>query len=264
MRTIVACAFALSVLGLGCQSKGSVSGSPAATSSGAAPGTARSQPCNPDFEDCADAKSAPSAAAPPAMTQDAALAACKTGDARGCSTACSGGDLPSCATDGELLLKTGSPSEKAACESPLRKACDGNIGRACSNLASRCLPTTILATGRKTFESDKKEQAALNLKACNLNDGFGCLNASITYESGYGVDPDTSQAATLASKALRLLGKECDAGDGKSCRLLAMQYDPATKSNLVTKNGPKAGGLYKKACDAGEDTACDPAKRLLK
>lgn len=173
------------------------------------------------------------------------------------AVACTGGDLPACVKYADTLLKGSDKAAKRGCEAPLRKACDGNVGRACSDLGSRCLPAIILADGRKTFIADKKAKAELNEKACGLNDGLGCFNIAKDYEEGFGVVADEAKAGELMKKALSLLPKECDAGDGKSCFALAMLYNPSTASTRVPKDDAKSKQFYKKACEAGEEMACN-------
>ncbi len=176
------------------------------------------------------------------------------------AVACDGGDLKACVAYADKLLKGTDKEAKRGCEAPLRKACDGKIGRACSDLGSRCLPAIILADGRKTYLKDKKDKAELNEQACQFDDGLGCFNIAKNYEEGYGVDQDEAKAEERMKKALTLLPKECDAGDGKSCFSLAMLYNPKTASNRVPKDDAKSKGFYKKACDAGEELACNVLK----
>jgi TPR repeat protein len=194
-----------------------------------------------------------SAIAAPGATRDENVAKCKTRDTAGCSAACEQGDLPSCVTSADLSLKDSDKETKKGCETPLRKACDGNVGRACSMLASRCIPAV---QGFKSTEQGKAERAALNEKACSLDDGLGCFNISKNYEEGYGVAQDDAKAASLMSKALKLMPKACDGGDAASCLSLAMLYDPESKSKRVPKDANKAKALYKKACDGGEQIGC--------
>jgi hypothetical protein len=204
-----------------------------------------------------------SAAAPsetkPKLDPAAAIDLCKKGGRSACSAACDVGDLPSCVTFAEGLLAGSDRDAKKACEAPLRKACDGKVGRGCSALA-RCLDVVILADGRKTYLKDKREKAALNEQACTFNDGLGCFSSAKNYEEGYGVEQDDAKSAALMNKALTLMPKQCDSGDGKSCLSLAMLYSPASASARVQKSEAKSKALYQQACDAGEEVACNLVK----
>ncbi len=176
------------------------------------------------------------------------------------AVACDGGDLAACVAHADRLLKGSDAKAKRGCEAALRKACDGNVGRACSDLGSRCLAAIILADGRKTYIKDKKDKAELNEKACKLDDGLGCFNIAKNYEEGYGVDQDEAKAEELMRKALTLLPKECEKNDGKSCLSLAMLYNPKSASTRVPKDEARSMAFYKKACDAGEEMACNVLK----
>jgi TPR repeat protein len=118
----------------------------------------------------------------------------------------------------------------------------------------------IIADGRKTYLKDKREKAELNEKACTLDDGLGCFSSAKNYEEGEGVEQDDAKSAASMKKALALMPKQCDAGDGKSCFSLAMLYNPASASTLVAKSDAKSKALYKQACDAGEEMACNVVK----
>lgn len=239
MRTIYALLVVLVVVG--CKGKDdSVSSSPSTSTTSSAPTVTVPS----------SAKELPK----PVVDLPSSIANCKKGEQSGCSAACDGGDLPSCVALGEIDIKSDDTTIKKSCVGPLRKACDGNVAKACSTLASRCL----------VLDGTKEEKAALNEKACTLNDGMGCLNAAANYEQGYGVGQDAAKGKELSDKALVLLPKECDGGDAKSCVSLAMLYDPATKSKRVAKDKAKAAGLFKRACDGGEQNACEAVKRLAK
>ncbi|MBI4951478.1 MAG: sel1 repeat family protein [Myxococcales bacterium] len=202
----------------------------------------------------------PEAPPEPAVDVPAAIAACKKGKEAACKTGCEAKDLPSCLMQGQLALASKDREEKAACRVPLTKACDGNLGRACSDLASRCSGILELAGGKALPAS---EELKLNQKACELGDGQGCLQVAKRLEQGTGAPKDPAKSAELYKKALEILPKECDAGDARSCLLLASELDPEIKSKHP-KDPKRAGELYKKACDGGEAMGCAGMKRLVK
>lgn len=247
----------------GCKEK--IEGAPSASTAVTASAAACACPPGDPLCDCfrrAQAKEAPSTApseAKPTLDPAAATNLCKKGDRAACSAACDGGDLPSCITFAEGLLSGSDRNTKKECEAPLRKACDAKIGRGCSALG-RCLGAVIVADGRKTYLKDKREKATLNEQACTLGDGLGCFGAAKSYEDGDGVEQDDAKAESLFKKALTLMPKDCAAGDGKSCLSLAMLYSPASASTRVPKSEAKSKALYKQACDAGEEMACNVVK----
>lgn len=241
---------------LGCKAKADGQGAAASATASAAPCT-----CPPGDPLCecltkAQAQAAASTNTKPKLDPTAAADLCRKGENDACSSACGGGDLPSCITFGEGLLSGSDRNARRECVAPLRKACDGKVGRGCSALA-RCLSAVIIADGRKTYLKDKREKAELNEMACTLDDGLGCFGAAKNYEEGYGVEQDDAKSAALMKKALALIPKECDAGDGKSCLSLAMLYSPQSASTIVQKSEAKSKAFYKKACAAGEQMACN-------
>ena len=207
----------------------------------------------------ATASATASAPGEPAVDVPAAIEACKKGKEAGCKTACEANDLASCLALGEILLASKSPEEKAECQFPLKKACEGDIGRACSAFAPRCASAVERAGGRPLPAS---EEFKLNQKACDLGDGPGCLLIAKHTEQGTGVTKDLAKAAELYKKALETLQKECDASDARSCLQLGAEFDPEIKSKHP-KDPKKAGELYKKACDGGEAMGCAGVKRLV-
>ena len=192
----------------------------------------------------------------PTVIDDAAVQ-CKGGSQNACKTACDKDNAPSCLILGEMLLKSSDRSVRSGCKEPLRKACNADIGRACSTLGSRCLASLNPGAG----VGFKAEKAQLNLKACELGDGVGCSNAAKNADDGDGVPRDLSKASQLREKAFRLLAKECDGGDARSCLTLAMKTDPETAPQGIPKDAKKALDLYRKACEGGEQIGCNNARR---
>ena len=265
-RTLTPTLVALLVVLAGCKDKTSGESSAANVATSATPCTC---PPGDPLCDCLvkdQPRAAPSAApvdAKPKLALAAAMDLCRKGERSACSAACDDGDLPSCLTFAEGLLSGSDRNAKKECEAPLRKACDGKIGRACSALA-RCLAAVISAQGRKTYIKDKREKAALNELACTLEDGLGCFSAAKNYEEGEGVEQDEAKADALMKKALSLMPKQCEQGDGKSCLSLAMLYSPASASTRVQKSATRSKALYKRACEAGEQMACNAIKEEVK
>lgn len=261
-RTLTPTLVALLVVLAGCKDKTSGESSAATVATSAAPCTC---PPGDPLCDCsvkAQPRPDPSAApvdAKPKLDPAAAVDLCSKGERSACAAACDGGDPSSCLIFAEGLLSGSDRNAKKECEAPLRKACDAKMGRACSALA-RCLAAVISADGRKTYLKDKREKAALNELACTLEDGLGCFSAAKNYEEGEGVEQDDAKADALMKKALSLMPKQCEQGDGKSCLSLAMLYSPASGSTRVPKSDTRSKALFKQACAAGEEMACNSIK----
>ena len=195
-------------------------------------------------------------AAVPARSQATVVEACKQRDLSSCSDACKGGDLGSCAVFGGLLLKSDDKAAKRGCEDPLRRACNGMIGRACTNLYSCLKWLSFNAEGRRgeITEADKRETTSLAIKACDLQDGLGCEAAARSVGEGYGIDADEDKARAYAKKAMKLLPKECESGDGDSCFAMAMLLKPGVPRGAP--DAARSAALFGKACDAGIAMAC--------
>jgi uncharacterized protein len=194
--------------------------------------------------------------------------ACKTGDVSRCDVACTAGNNDACLTLGQLRLKSDDDAVKANAVTPLKKACDGGLGRACSEVGGPSLfairtkeigALKLMKDKAKQLEI-KEEQVRLITKGCDLNDGLGCATLAGWYAEGYGVSKDSSKAAELSKKAVGLFENECDGGNAESCTGLGYLYIGGR--NGVPNDKAKALKLFKKACDAKEELACTGLKNL--
>lgn len=197
-----------------------------------------------------------------------AAEACKSGDLNGCDVACTAGNNEACLTLGQLRLKSNDDTIKASAVAPLKKACDGGLGRACSEVGGPALfairtkeigALKLMKDKAKQLEI-KEEQVRLATKGCDLNDGLGCATLAGWYAEGYGVPKDASKANELAKKAVTLFEKECEAGDASSCAGLGYLY--VGGKNGIAKDKSKALKFFKKGCDAKDEQACNGLKEL--
>lgn len=200
----------------------------------------------------AEGKAAP-AAAPP---DEATLAACNNKERSACTKACDGGDIPSCLTLGKLFWNEKDKSLQQQCREPLEKACNANVGKACTAL-SDCLGLIAHQQGQRG--SNKVECTALELKACDLNDGPGCTMAGQHVKDGYGVEADEARGQALIVKGFEILPKACDAGDDDACYALASAYQWGT-FEMLPKSPGKAAVYSKKACNLGNQDGCFASK----
>ncbi len=84
-----------------------------------------------------------------------------------------------------------------------KKACDSNVGSACSNIA-------LILIQNNNSKVENVEINNLFQKACSLNYGIGCLNLGYRYEIG---NEDS------INKAKELFKKACEYGETKGCNL---------------------------------------------
>lgn len=229
------------------------------------------QASQPQAATSAKAAAPPSSSATPTPSaEDVTVAseACKTGDVSRCDAACTAGKKDACLTLGQTRLKSDDDDVKASAIAPLKKACDGGFGRACSEVGGPALfairmkeigALKLMKDKAKQMEI-KEEQVRLTTKGCDLNDGLGCATLAGWYAEGYGVPKDASKASELAKKAVTLFEKECEAGDASSCAGLGYLY--AGGKNGIAKDKSKALKLFKKGCDAKNELACNGLKEL--
>jgi hypothetical protein len=78
----------------------------------------------------------------------------------------------------------------------------------------------------------------------------GCNNLGVLYETGAGVEKDTSQAVFFYRKA-------CDGGDMVGCQYLGMMYFTGSGVKIDASQGAL---LYRKACEGGNADACEKPK----
>ena len=91
--------------------------------------------------------------------------------------ACDGGDLRSCTALGDILLKA-SGSGQGGLRASAAEGLQWQHREGVLLAGVNCLPAVVRAAGRDTSSNDKTEQATFNNKACGLDDGTGCFNAS--------------------------------------------------------------------------------------
>jgi TPR repeat protein len=111
-----------------------------------------------------------------------------------------------------------------------RRACDGDHGRGCANLAWR------YSIGVGIEKSDEMEMV-LTKRACDLDDGIGCGNLAILVGDS---DPE---------EQTRLYEKACKLGRIRAC----VHY----VYHVVEKVDPKkAARAYEDLCEKGESEGC--------
>jgi hypothetical protein len=150
----------------------------------------------------------------------------------------------------------------------LKDGCDGGSGESCSLLAA-CYGT---GTG---VPRDAAKAGALSKKGCELGYKGACpmtpeTAKRLVADAGHECDTGGAVACGVAGAALLeagdftaaagFFGRGCEAGDATSCAQLATAH---VLGRGVARDAARARQLYKKACDAGEKSACE-AVRLTK
>ena len=121
------------------------------------------------------------------------------------------------------------------------KACDLRQGEACNDIAVE------YARGNNV-PADPKKAAEYYLRACDdLHYGMSCGNVGLHYERGDWFPKDEKKG-----NAYYALG--CKYGEGRSCKYLAISMRDGTGMQVDNAGAAK---MFDKACDMGENDACD-------
>ena len=203
---------------------------------------------------------------------------CEPDDIQDCKAQCDKGNADSCYNAGAYLQSR----RQEGTELYLRKACEGNVGRACSRLAIIYAPGLLQPDPPKSFmyaqkgcdllvpqacvyegEQDKtkswSERADFFRRACDLGYFEGCRSLARVYLEGReGLPRKTEQG-------LAILVRACEAGTGKACGNLAELYNKGKLfSGMETDVQPspeKSAAYQQQACERGASGAfmkCPP------
>ena len=112
-----------------------------------------------------------------------------------------------------------------------KKACDGNVYEACSDLGA-------MYHSGKGVKKDYKKAVELFDKACDGGYADGCSNLGYMYDYGKGVKMDITRAMGYYRRA-------CDAGSWVACRNFASGLQ-------ASGDRARAAQYYKKACELGK------------
>jgi hypothetical protein len=141
--------------------------------------------------------------APPAAAEREAHP-CRYGDVSRCLSRCDGSDAQACNAAGVLLeFDSGTTSDPALAATYYRRACDGNYGPGCNNLAWLYLRGNGVA--RDQPQAMVLFMAAFDAArlACARGDASGCLLAGEILYEGRGVPADEAGALAFFEKARR-------------------------------------------------------------
>lgn len=127
-----------------------------------------------------------------------------------------------------------------------QKSCDSNIAFACTNLA-------------ELLENKHDKNKANNIidilqKACDLEDGAGCIFLGFMNERGLETTKDTNKAQELYTKGNTLNANSCIFNDdARACLFLGLSYKKGYGFEI---NNKLASTWYDKACSLNNDYAC--------
>lgn len=127
-----------------------------------------------------------------------------------------------------------------------QKSCDSNIAFACTNLA-------------ELLENKRDKNKANNIidilqKACDLEDGAGCIFLGFMNERGLEITKDINKAQELYTKGNTLNANSCVYNDdARACLFLGLSYKKGYGFEIDNK---LASTWYNKACSLNNDYAC--------
>lgn len=127
-----------------------------------------------------------------------------------------------------------------------QKSCDSNIAFACTNLA-------------ELLENKHDKNKANNIidilqKACDLEDGAGCIFLGFMNERGLEITKDINKAQELYTKGNTLNANSCVYNDdARACLFLGLSYKKGYGFEIDNK---LASTWYNKACSLNNDYAC--------
>ena len=127
-----------------------------------------------------------------------------------------------------------------------QKSCDSNIAFACTNLA-------------ELLENKHDKNKANNIidilqKACDLEDGAGCIFLGFMNERGLETTKDTNKAQELYTKGNTLNANSCIFNDdARACLFLGLSYKKGYGFEI---NNKLVSTWYDKACSLNNDYAC--------
>jgi TPR repeat protein len=137
-----------------------------------------------------------------------------------------------------------------------------DAGESCASLAEIYATGKVAAKDPAKAEQLYKRALHLNTAACDTKEDVNevaCVTLARAFEGGLGTPKDPARALAYDKKAHPLLQKACDEGRLGDCELLASAYENGRGG--LPKDAARAAALFKKACDAGDQHACDHATK---
>lgn len=127
-----------------------------------------------------------------------------------------------------------------------QKSCDSNIAFACTNLAD--------LLDKKHDKNNANNIIDILQKACDLEDGAGCIFLGFMNERGLEITKDINKAQELYTKGNTLNANSCVYNDdARACLFLGLSYKKGYGFEIDNK---LASTWYNKACSLNNDYAC--------
>ncbi|WP_234023859.1 SEL1-like repeat protein [Sorangium cellulosum] len=174
---------------------------------------------------------------------------CSPNDSRACAAQCGKGDVGSCYHLGyHYLSGKDLPRDDARAASLFEKACDAGIALSCFARA-KLLMRDMVSNKAVADAAGRAKLRELSDKACALGDGWSCWSVAEWYlrEGPQAVFPRDP------ARAVALLRRGCDLGQGPSCSALG---DMLVEGKLTAKDVPAAVGVLQRACEGGLAEDC--------
>lgn len=164
-------------------------------------------------------------------------------------TKCGMGDMEACtqlayARDGGWY---GIPRDRRSALDLFRRACDGNVARACINVA-------VAYDRGNGLPQNRPIAVSFFRKSCDLGDANGCENLAMHLAGGEGIARDPAVAVATWQKG-------CDLGSANVCRNLASELE---NGDRVPRDAARGLALHIRACDLGQTSDCLTAARTLR
>jgi TPR repeat protein len=161
--------------------------------------------------------------------------------------ACELGDLAGCSSQGFVLVDTATSDEFEGVANDLfKRACDGEYGLGCFNLAV----SSILGAG---MPIDREKAGMLMVDGCingydgvKNDDGKGC-------EAGQANDWEGLQGSDLETRIAGVFAADCDSGSAEKCFRTGVLYDAAIG---LPHDPDMALAYYQRACDMNNGPSC--------
>lgn len=164
---------------------------------------------------------------------------------------CAKGEVRSCYMIQRRVSYDADDKSKARGLTALRKACDGGLGFACSDLASQL--ESVSNEGAGLNDAQKKEVAGLYEKGCAQGFRSACESASNYFGNDY------ENPLFDRSKAIALRLKACEMGSEDGCRWIPdlERGAIADGESPTVEQHRRWQGFRKRACELGGSSSCE-------
>jgi TPR repeat protein len=129
------------------------------------------------------------------------------------------------------------------------------------NIKDCAVVGVLYINGQNGFPKDFNKGVSFLSKACDSNEPIVAANSCLVISQAYlKLQKDTKKSQLFINKAMRKFTSDCEAGNAKSCLLIANSYKDGQILDgkvLVKQDALKSNSFYSKACDLGDTKGCD-------